>query len=358
MANLNTMTFSKVNSELQALTLGEHKLTDILKIIMSCQTFTPSQLASFKLAPGTGKTSDSESKADLNEMWVDFGYQRKMTLPTILNNLESQEGFNNQSSGHIDVTIRPNGKTYVWDGFRRAIMALMCGEKELAASTYIHPSDRPSDSCSEFEAGLFLYRNAWNEKMGANEIFVGKVCKKYPKSLLMQKVLERANININGLYKGGKNTKSVAYLEVALGYNEVRGDTEVVKKIEDNDFIDSSLAIQTAWDESSIGAYMICGLANVISILRKNPEEVTTYEIYQKLVDYAKTNKELTLTKPRIASKATQSVTFAILTKVLKRNIPDSRKLAGLNDEEAKKMKLVGLNLMQDEDMYLNLKGA
>ncbi len=72
---------------------------------------------------------DGESLYDLNDLWVDLNYQRKLKLKNLLNNLKSNKGYSTEKAGHIDIAIRPNGKAFVWDGFRRAVMALICRKK-------------------------------------------------------------------------------------------------------------------------------------------------------------------------------------------------------------------------------------
>jgi hypothetical protein len=45
----------------------------------------------------------------------------------VLDKLKSHGTFNKEAAGHIDVAVRPNGKIYVWDGFRRTFMAGIVG---------------------------------------------------------------------------------------------------------------------------------------------------------------------------------------------------------------------------------------
>src|SRR5210317_1603119 len=168
MATTGKMTFDEVNTALKNLPLGEHKLIDIVAIILKCETFKEETLKSFVEATfGKG-----ESVVKLDELYVDLNYQRKLKLKNLLRNLKTSKGFSKEKAGHIDVAVRSNGKKFVWDGFRRSIMALLCKMTEIAASTYNHADEFDSKKARRYEAELFLARNAKNEEMGADEIYI------------------------------------------------------------------------------------------------------------------------------------------------------------------------------------------
>jgi len=341
MATTGKMTFDEVNTALKNLPLGEHKLIDIVAIILKCETFKEETLKSFVEATfGKG-----ESVVKLDELYVDLNYQRKLKLKNLLRNLKTSKGFSKEKAGHIDVAVRSNGKKFVWDGFRRSIMALLCKMTEIAASTYNHADEFDSKKARRYEAELFLARNAKNEVMGAAEIFFARYAKGEDQAKKMASVLHMANINVCGLKPGGKNMGGFAFVEKSLGYHEIIDEESIKKTITDDDFVFASNAIQTAWSKDiSVGAYLVIALANTRAVLRKSDNtNFTDADIENKLVSYAsvKGNSQKTLTENRISNKPLESVTYIILRDVMKLN-GKSKKLSGLDDED--------IDLIEDQD--------
>jgi len=333
MAISGKKTFAQVQSELLALPLGEHLISNIVKIIQQCDTLTKKSINSFVTA--LGDKEDGESLYDPNDLWVDLNYQRKLKLKNLLNNLKTHGGYSKEKAGHIDIAIRPNGKPFVWDGFRRAVMALLCGRKNIAVSAYKHKGSRSNSDCRQYEAELFLARNAKNEAMGANEIFFARYAQGEEWAEKMNTVLTRANINVCGLKPGGKNMGGFAFVEKSLGYHE-RMDGEVVnKKISDDDFVFASHLIQSAWSKDpSIGAYLVGGLANTRAILRSDSDsDFDDTDIEEAITKYASSNTQKDLSDNRVSNKPLQSVTYNILKYAMKLN-GKSKKLSGLNSDE------------------------
>ena len=327
-------TFDEVKKELKDLPLGDHKFTDIIKIITSCTTFTDETINSFVGAV----YEEFDSTVPLDELYVDLTYQRKLKLLKILQHLKrkynGKMGFSKEKAGHIDIAIRPNGRKYVWDGFRRAIMALLCNMKEIACSVYTHNPNISNLKARQYEAELFLARNDKNETMGAAEIFFARVAKGEEQAKEMRSVLDRANIDILGLRPGGKQMGGFAFVEKMLGYHERVEGEKVTKTIEDDNFIDASLSIQSAWStNSSVGSYLVCALANTRALIKENDPTTTEGMLDKMLADYAKNNTQKSLTENRISNKPLESVTYNILKKVMKKN-GDAKKLSGLAAED------------------------
>ena len=333
MAISGKKTFAQVQAELLALPLGEYLVSEIVKIIQQCDTLPKKSIDSF--VPALYDKEDGESLYELSKLWVDLNYQRKLKLKNLLNNLKSHKGFSKEKAGHIDIAIRPNGKAFDWDGFRRAVMALLCGMEKIAVSVYKHKRSRSNIDCRQYEAELFLARNAKNEAMGANEIFFARYAKGEAEALKMNTVLTRANINVCGLKPGGKNMGGFAFVEKSLGYHE-RMDGEVVnKQISDDDFVFASQLIQSAWSKDpSIGAYLVCGLANTRAILRSDSDsDYDDTDIEEAITKYASSNTQKDLSDNRVSNKPLQSVTYNILKYAMKLN-GKSKKLSGLNSDE------------------------
>ena len=227
MANTGKMTFDKVRTALKDLPLGDHKLIDIVAIVKKCDTFTDETLDSF-----IGAFYDKNSSTvKLEDLYVDLTYQRKLKLDNLLKNLKRNKGFSKEKAGHIDVARRPNGRLYVWDGFRRAIMALICNMDKIAVSIYTHDPKINNTKARQYEAELFLARNSKNEVMGANEIFFARYAKGESEAIKMGDVLHRANINICGLKPGGKNMGGFAFVEKSLGYHEVVDNKKLLRQL-------------------------------------------------------------------------------------------------------------------------------
>ena len=85
----------------------------------------------------------------LDELYVDLTYQRRIRLAKIINKLKKEKGFDKDVAGAIDIAIRPDGKCFVWDGLRRAIMVGMCGGDRITASQYIHEKHLYDEDCRE-----------------------------------------------------------------------------------------------------------------------------------------------------------------------------------------------------------------
>ena len=332
MAISGKKTFAQVQSELLALPLGEYLISNIVKIIQQCDTLQEKTINSFVAV--LDDKEDGESLYDLNDLWVDLNYQRKLKLKNLLNNLKSNKGYSTEKAGHIDIAIRPNGKAFVWDGFRRAVMALICRKKNnaIAVSAYKHNRDR---DCRKYEAELFLARNAKNEAMGANEIFFARLAKGEDEAIKMNTVLTRANINVCGLKPGGKNMGGFAFVEKSLGYHERMEDQVVNKHISDDDFVFASQLIQSAWSKDpSIGAYLVCGLANTRAILKSDSDsDYDDTDIEEAITKYASSHKQADLSDNRVSNKPLQSITYNILKYAMKLN-GKSKKLSGLNSDE------------------------
>ena len=333
MAISGKKTFTQVQAELLALPLGEYLVSDIVKIIQQCDTLPEKTTESFVAA--VYDKEDGESLYPLNELWVDLNYQRKLKLKNLLNNLKTHGGYSKEKAGHIDIAIRPNGKAFDWDGFRRAVMALLCGMEKIAVSTYKHKRSRSPEDCKKYEAELFLARNAKNEAMGANEIFFARYAQGEEWANKMNTVLNRANINVCGLKPGGKNMGGFAVVEKSLGYHERMAGEVVSKDISDDDFVFASQLIQSAWSKDpSIGAYLVCGLANTRATLRSDTDsDFDDTDIEEAIIKYASSNTQKDLSDNRVSNKPLQSVTYNILKYAMKLN-GKSKKLSGLNLDE------------------------
>ena len=112
-AALATLKINKTNSI--------KEIVDTIKQVCNHQTDTTNSL---KMISGN---YSGVGCVMLDELYVDMTYQRRIRLAKIINKLKKVHGFDNRVAGAIDIAIRPDGKVFVWDGLRRAIMVGMCG---------------------------------------------------------------------------------------------------------------------------------------------------------------------------------------------------------------------------------------
>lgn len=335
MATRSKKTFSEVQAQLKNLPLGEYKITDLLNIIWQYDGFQSTTTQYFKEID-SWKKSQSNTEVEIDEIYVDLTYQRKLTLKKLLNNLKKAGGFSKEKAGHIDVAIRPNGKKYAWDGFRRCVMAGLCNIKKISCSVFEHHVDKKISECSQYEADLFLARNALSERMGADEIFVAKVAKGETKAYELNTVLKRSRINVCGLNPNGKLMGGFATVERHLGYHDTDDNSQPINKIiDDDDFVFSADLVSESWPKDSIlTCYLLLGLANVRKLLKNDIESnITDNEIIERIKDYAKTHKQTSLTDNRLTNKMIESVSYNILKDVFKLG-NRSRVISGLSVDE------------------------
>ena len=140
----------QVRLALKNLSLGPHKITDVIAIIVSASQYQQQGL--FNNSPYGNIVNqefddifyDEEIIAELKkyfpngleDLYVDITYQRYLKLKQLIDHLERFDmsgttplGFNRMLCGSIDIAIRPDGKGFVWDGFRRCIIALLNGKR-------------------------------------------------------------------------------------------------------------------------------------------------------------------------------------------------------------------------------------
>ena len=132
-------TFKEVDKYLKQLELKTYSIKEIADIIKNITSLCKEGLfvedlnnnfyKKFELImhPETGK------KISLNDCYVDLTYQRVLKLKVLVEHLKAIDRSKNpmqydkMCAGSIDIAIRPNGKIYVWDGFRRSLIALLKG---------------------------------------------------------------------------------------------------------------------------------------------------------------------------------------------------------------------------------------
>lgn len=292
------------NLENRPYTLRE--LVDIAKSVTNLKSQTQDCL---RAVPYESGRSDLLNLLDPS-VKVDITYQRKMRLVKLLNKLTNAGGFNKEGAGHIDVAIRKNGDKFIWDGFRRAFMALLCGLEEIPASFYRHTTTSEIQA-AEYEAKMFKMRNADSEAMAPEEIFRAKIVYKDTIALSFLEFLKECHLDVEGLNPGYKTFGGFVAIEKSW----------LSKVYSDQNLIDASSLIQNVWPvDPTVSGYLMCGVA---CFLKANEETVgidsdTIFESFAEYIDQRPPVTQKDLTKHRLAGgKSDASIAYIIAKNVM-----------------------------------------
>lgn len=302
------MKFSEASGQLANLNYCDYALKDLVYIARSVNNLKSSTLDAITLPLPYESRQDLVSINDLN---VSVKYQRKMRLKKVLDKLKRHGGFNKEAAGHIDVAIRPNGKIYVWDGFRRTFMAGIVGLEYIPASIYRHPTNRTEKQCEQYEAQMFKIRNGDNENMKPEEIFRSEVVYGDPSALSFLDFLKECLLDVEGLNPG----------------NKVLGGMVLVKScwtnqhITESNLILSSRIIQQSWKtDPLVSGYLMCGLGKFLDVNSELDEPLDFDEIllaFQNFINVKPPRKQEELTNRRLNKAPNESIAYSIATNVL-----------------------------------------
>lgn len=303
------MKFNEAAGHLANLEYRVYNLNDLTKVVQSVQNFKTSTLD--RLNPPPSYSKNDPSLVDLKEIFVDCKYQRKMRLNHIVSKLKKEGGFVVEAAGHIDVALRPDGKMYVWDGFRRSLMASLVGVDKIPASVYVHPKNRSRKECEEYEAKMFKIRNADSEKMKPEEIFRSKIVYGDTDAMEFLDFLKECGVDVEGLNPG----------HCQLGGFVQTHTSWVSGWVSPESLIESSRIIQQTWEESpTISGYLLCGLALFLDVNEGIDNSYSIEEIEEYFADFVDTvpkRKQEVLIKNRISGMANQSVALTIADTVM-----------------------------------------
>ena len=240
---------------------GIVKLQDILNIIHKIDNFKTDTLDKLSKAEGYG----DEDTIALSDIYVDLSYQRKLKIQTIINRLVNSEptGFDKALAGHIDLSVRPDGRMFCWDGFHRCIKAGISGLTTIKASLYHHAKGMVDSACRIDEAKKFKGRNADMTKMAPDEIYRAKVVFQDPEALEQLTLLKRCKLNV-----GGTNDDVDAYdLPGYAAFNTYWTKQET----DDRFYVEAAEIIRSAYPNlGSMSVYLLLGFT---SLLSKNEDE-------------------------------------------------------------------------------------
>ena len=331
---------SEVAYKLRTLPLGEHKLIDIIKIIIEADQYQKEGL--FNNSPFGrifNKDYDDNFYPDeitkqlkelfpngLEDLWVDITYQRVLKLKKIVDHLRRKDMhggdlmFNKMLCGSVDIAVRPNGKGFVWDGFRRCIIAILNGKRFIKTSIEHHDSSTSIEDCRRLEAFVYEIKNGESESMAKEELYKSGIVYQREDALKLQKVIVEMCVDVLGTNPG--NPELGAFSEFQ--------DTVLKERLGSTDYlVQASFKQQKAWSDPTLTGYLTCGLAKFLDTLDKEDEDGNplcpnidihtahpnvndTCEVEKALIIYAKKHKQTDLCANRLAGMSIESVAFNI----------------------------------------------
>jgi len=258
---------------------------------------------------------NSPALVDIGNCYVDLDYQRRLRLRKILNNLRNAGTYDKSAAGHVDVSERtgiPGRPKFVWDGFRRAVMARLCGLEQIPASIIKHPKTYTEAQCKREEARWFKLRNT-PEKMQREEIFKARVVHEEPEALLLLTFLKECNLDVEGLNPTGKTLGGFAKFED----NPKRVEKQFIKQ--------ASHMIQRVWhNDESVTVYLIMGLGLLLEINEIYIKALSDDQIETALHNFE--GAQTDLTKHRLNSKTEESIAYYIAKTLLSEEFNDDGK--------------------------------
>jgi hypothetical protein len=296
---------------------GEHSIDTIVNKI---KTLSLLKSENSKVLLSQEDPYKGEPTVKLSGLKVDMSYQRTLNLDKILEHLKrSNNQFDRFLAGHIDVCTRPDGDTFVWDGFRRTILAGLKGLPGLPASEVDHDNLSRSE-CRKLEASKFEIKNAYGESMKAEEIWKSRLVQGNPDAVMIANFLDDANLDVLNVMGQGFHMSSFSEVEKVLMNHRIP------KKY----IIEASMMIQKAWENTqSVKGYLMLGIAQLLEYIddvkRDDDDEyngdgdkfVSSFNNFQEnLTTHAKNGIQLNLQNPRLNGNVYGSIAYNVATKV------------------------------------------
>lgn len=322
------MKLNEATGILATLNYQDYKLSELTDIAKSVDNLKTKTLDT--LTPATPYDNKRPDVVDLNKLYVCVKYQRKMRLGKLLNKLKLQNGFNKEAAGHIDVAVRPNGKMYIWDGFRRSFMASIVGLDYVPASIYRHPPNRSEADCEKYESLMFKIRNSDTESMKPEEIFRSKIIYQDKEALEFLSFLRDCELDVEGLNPKGRQFGGFVAIENAWKFNH-RSYQNMVK---------ASYIVQNTWKtDPLVSGYLLCGIAAFLDANENTLgyDEETIEKKFTEFMDVNPPRKQNDLTKYRLSSKSDESIAYYIAKNVIgmkKKELEEMRDELGLDDDD------------------------
>ena len=269
--------FSEIDSILQTLKNNQtYSIADIVATIKQIDNLKKNTLDAIETsAPYDNQTANLENVDDL---YVDMTYQRRMRLQKLLNKLKETSKFDKDSAGFVDIAQRTDGTLVVWDGFRRIIMAALTGLESVPASKTRHlPHDTLQQQVKK-EARLFKIRNT-PEKMTPEETFKAEVVYEDPKAMRVLSLLKDCKLDVEGVNPAGVSLGGIS--EFCNNFEGWRQNPEEYKGNRQH-WIDASLMIQTIYPKhTKVSTYLLRDLAWVLTVNEESDKSYDLSEILQ-----------------------------------------------------------------------------
>ena len=253
----------------------------------------------------------------IDELYVDFDYQRIFYLRKAVKRISSEHGnkFEVSACGAIDVAVRPDGRTFVWDGLHRTILAGLAGFDKIQHSKYSHSLRLSDNQCKEAEARFFKLRNADSSPMAPEEVWKAKVMYGDKEALRLKALFAKCSLDVLGVVDRRLTTKLGGFKEIENQYG--RG-----KDLKDEHLQESSRILRKVFrDPNSLSVFLWCGLAYFLKVNDEIqvPDTYSNVEIEEKIEEVVHKYrwKQSSFIKPRLSGKTCESVAYRIAKDVI-----------------------------------------
>tara|TARA_B100000123_G_C25700878_1_gene415235 strand:- start:77 stop:1153 length:1077 start_codon:yes stop_codon:yes gene_type:complete len=289
--------FNKISGILSTLEINKlYSIKDIITLIGQIDNL---QSKTLRNIPNPVKLSGQNLMA-LNELYVDMTYQRVLRLQEIINKIKDS-GFDMEAAGFIDVAIRPKNLKTVWDGFRRSIMAGVCGYTHIQVSKTIHDPHASDEDCQKKEARLFQKRNT-QEKMKPEEVFKSEVVYEDALALKTLDLIKDCELDIAGLNPDGKPLGGLTELRNNFKSWNKNFDDEDIDPDSDGGYdwdekywIESSQIIREVWNQPTdavVSVYLLRDLAWLKTVMSACDKTYSDDDIIEALRKWKKDNNK------------------------------------------------------------------
>jgi|TARA_B110000858_G_scaffold91475_1_gene105658 hypothetical protein len=321
-----------------------YSVADIIRLILQIDNFKTKTLANVPQPPV--QYEGGANLIQLEDLFIDMTYQRVLQLLVLTRKIKTR-GFDKQVAGFIDVAVRPDGTKVVWDGFRRCIMAGLCGLKFLPHSLTIHSMHLSDKECQKIEARLFQIRNT-QEKMKPEDLFRAEVIAEDPIAVKTLTFLKECGLNIVGLNPSGKQLGGIAELRKNFQSWQKNFDNEDIDPDslngydwDKNMWIEASNIIQTIWNgpnDSVVSVLLLRDLAWIKTVMEACDEQYDDDEIIEAIKSWQKDEKKFNQKDITTAGFGRKKLTcYYIAKNILKDTNGLKKKLfSHLEDEENK----------------------
>ena len=339
---LDLTKFTDVDKYLKNLELKTYSLKEIADIIRNITSLCKEGLfvndinddfykeIELIMHPKTGE------KISLEDCYIDLTYQRVLKLKTLVDHLKSTDRnktpmqYDKMCAGSIDIAIRPDGKIFVWDGFRRSLIALLKGIRYPLFSSYVHPKTNTIQDCRATEAFAFKKRNGDNESMAKEELYKSGIVFLNPPDLRIKSCLEESQLDV---------LKTIPDAVQVLGGFAKFAEYLINNVVTESQLITSSTIGRKAWkDESVISSYVILGLAKYLRLLDDDCLSWTanctgrddgSCDIFPKFKKFAENGGTMSdLVRNRLSNMGVETIAYRIATSVL--GVKDNKELVEL----------------------------